>query len=162
MKSLQTLVSIAVIGTIIALSGCGGGGGSAEPATDKQLTLLSKTWKLKSLTGGSVFKAGADSTTRGWNNGFTLTISGTKGQTTFNYACANRPPLSVWKSAGTFQFNSDPKKVTTDLTRDDGAAVTYAVDASGSNLQLKFSFSGAGYSRTSNVQGDWIFNLIPN
>ncbi len=82
MKSLQTLVSIAVIGTIIALSGCGGGGGNAEPVTDKQLGLLSKKWKLKDVTGGSVFKAGADSTTY-WKN-FTLTISGTKGQKTFN------------------------------------------------------------------------------
>jgi hypothetical protein len=154
MKSLRTLVSVAVLGTIIALSGCGGGKGNSEPVSDKQLGLLSKTWKVAG--GGSVLKAGADSTVY-WTD-FKITISGTKGQSTFSYTCTGRPPLSVWPVSGTFQFGSDPTKV---IARNDQAQITYSVDPSSSHLQMKFSFTGTGYSRVSNVSGDWIFNLVP-
>ena len=154
MKSLRTIVSIAVLGAIIALSGCGGGKGNSEPVSDKQLGLLSKTWKPGTVT------VGGSPDASDWSS-FTITISGTKGQPTFNYTCTGRPPVSVWKSSGTFQFGSDPTKT---MTRDDGFVITYSVDPASSNLSMRFTFpsSTPGYTgRTSNVSGDWVFNLVP-
>lgn len=159
MKSLQTVLSIAVLCTIIALSGCGGGGGAAEPVANQQFGKLEGSWKLKDITGGSVFKAGADSTTTGWNNGFTIAFSGTKGQPPYTYTCTHRPPLSVWKATDTWDFGTDPKST---IIRNDDVQITYALDAAGNNLQLTFTFAGTGYSRVSNVSGTWIFNLVPN
>src|SRR5882724_13051108 len=100
MKALRTLLSVAILGTIIALSGCGGGGGKTEPITDKQLGLLSKVWKVN--PSGGVLYGTVDSTANWTKKNFTLTITGTKGQTTFNYSCTGRPPRSVWPSSGTW------------------------------------------------------------
>ncbi len=165
MKALRTVLSIAVLGSVIAFSGCGGKGGNSEPISDKQFGLLSKVWKLKDVTGNSVFFGAVDSTAN-WKN-FTLTISGTKGTaSSYAYSCSGRPPRSVWPPSGSWQFgdctsatSGDP---TTQICRDDGAKITYSIDAAGQNLQLKFTFSGTGYTRVSNVSGDWTFNLIPN
>ena len=157
MKSLRTLLSITVFGSLIALLGCGGGGGNSEPLSDKQFGLISKTWKIKGTT-GAVLLGTADSTSH-WTN-FKLTVSGTKGQTaTYAYSCTGRPTRSVWKSSGTWQFGTDPA---TSILRDDDAQITYSVDASGQNLQLQFTFTGTGYTRVDNVSGAWTFNLIPN
>lgn len=166
MKALRTVLSLAVLGSIIAFSGCGGKGGNSEPLSDKQFGLLSKTWKVKDVTGNSVFLGAADSTQH-WKS-FTLTISGTKGTaSSYAYSCSGRPPRSVWPSTGSWQFGDCDATTTTDdpatqICRDDGAKITYTIDAAGQNLQIKFTFSGTGYTRLSNVSGDWTFNLIPN
>jgi hypothetical protein len=152
MKSLRTLVSIAVLGTIVALSGCGGGKGNVESTTDKQLSLLSKTWKVSSVTQDS------NAPTDDWSN-FTITISGTKGSKTFDYSCSGRPALSPWKVSGSFQF--DDAQPTSIVKRDDGASVTYSVDPASANLTMSFTFSGTGYSRVANVSGDWVFKMVP-
>jgi len=162
MKAFRTLLSLAIFGSLIAFSGCGGGGGNSEPLSDKQFGLLSKTtWKVSSVTYGGVDKTSPD-----WTN-FTLTISGTKGQaSTYAYSTTGRPKPSVWKDSGSWTFgdcdsstnNDDPA---TQICRDDGAKITYSVDAASKNLQLSFTFTGAGYTRVSNVSGDWVFNLVP-
>ena len=159
MKAFRAALSIAVLGSIIALSGCGGKGGNSEPISDKQFGLLSKTWKVSSVKLG-----GADSTAH-WTN-FTLTISGTKGQeSTYAYSCTSRPKLSVWKSSGSWTFGDCDANTTSDdpstqICRDDGAKITYTIDAAGKNLQLQFTFTGQAYpGRVSNVSGDWTFNL---
>jgi hypothetical protein len=156
---LRTLLSSVILGSAIALSGCGGKGGNPEPLPDKQLGLLSKTWKVKYVMYGS--GANQVDSTAHWGN-FKLTISGTKGQTTFQYSCAGRPTRSVWPASGTWSFGTDP---TTQIIRDtspNDLPITYSVDASAANLQLKFTFTGTGYTRVSNVSGDWTFDLIPN
>lgn len=167
MKALRTVLSLVILGSIIAFSGCGGGGGKQEPLPDKQLGLLSKTWKVKDPTGNSVFKDQSDSTTY-WKN-FTLTISGTKGQTTFSYSCAGRPPRSVWPSSGTWSFVTNSttpgigpeNSIVRDPSQQDALNITYNVDAAGKNLHLEFQFNGNGYTRVSNVSGFWSFDLIP-
>ena len=167
MKALRVALSLVVLGSIIALSGCGPKGGNSEPITDKQLGLLSKTWKLKDPTGGSVTLANVDVTTDGAN--FTLAITGTKGQTTFSYVCTGRPTRGPWPANGTWSFvtnSSTPgigpeNAILRDPTLSDALNVTYSVDAAGKNLQLSFNYSGSGYTRVSNVSGAWVFNLIP-
>jgi hypothetical protein len=166
MKALRALLSLAVLCSIIAFSGCGGGKGNPEPLADKQFGLLSKVWKLKDVIGNSVFLGSADST-KNWTN-FKLTVSGTKGSaSSYAYSCSGRPPRSVWPPSGSWQFGDCDASTTTDdpatqICRDDGAKITYSVDATGQNLQLKFTFNGTGYTRLSNVSGDWTFNLVPN
>ncbi|MBI1770468.1 MAG: hypothetical protein HY015_06495 [Bacteroidetes bacterium] len=160
MKVLRSLLSVAVLGSMIAFTGCGSKGGNQEPLSDKQLGLLSKTWKVK-----DVLLGGADSTSH-WSN-FKLTIAGTKGQpTSFTYTCTGRPPRSVWPASGTWTFGdgdpSTPDDPATQILRDDGAQITYTVDPASANLQLRFTFSGAGYTRVNNVSGAWTFDLIPN
>ncbi len=152
----RALLSAALLGSIIIFAGCGGKGGNPEPLSDKQLGLLSKTWKVKSVLLGST-----DSTSH-WTN-FKLTIGGTKGQpNSFTYSCTGRPPRSVWPSSGTWTFGSDPATmIIRDAQAQDALNITYSVDATSANLQLQFSFSGTGYTRVSNVSGDWTFNLIP-
>ena len=167
MKALRTLLSVSVLGIMIAFSGCGGGKGNTEPVADQQLGKLTKVWKVKP-TGGVLYGTGlnqVDSTNNWKSRPFLLTITGTKGQTTFNYSCTGRPRRSVWPSAGTWSFvTSDP---THSITRDPGGVdelpISYTVDASGTSLQLIITnFTGTGYTRVSNVSGDWTFNLIPN
>ena len=152
----RALLSVALLGSIVIFLGCGGKGGNPEPLTDKQLGLLSKTWKVKSVLLGST-----DSSSH-WTN-FKLTIGGTKGQpNSFTYSCTGRPPRSVWPASGTWTFGTDPStQIIRDAQAQDALNITYSVDAASSNLQLQFSFSGTGYTRVSNVSGDWTFNLIP-
>jgi hypothetical protein len=152
MKALRTFLSIAALGSVIAFSGCGGKGGNSEPLSDKQLGLLSKTWKVQDV------KLDGNDSTAHWTN-FQLTISGTKGQpTTFQYSCAKRPPRSAWPASGTWTFGTDPA---TQIVRDDGINIAYTIDAAAKNLQLTFTYSGNGYTRVSNVSGAWTFDLIP-
>lgn len=157
MKVLRAVLSLVILGSVIALSGCGGGGGNSEPLPDKQFGLLSKDWKVQDASGGSVLLGATDSTAH-WTN-FVLSITGTKGNaSSYGFSCTGRPPRSVWPAQGTWVFGTDP---TTQILRSDDAAITYTIDAAGKNLQLKFSFSGSGYTRVSNLTGDWTFNLIP-
>lgn len=156
----RAVLSVALLGSIVIFSGCGGKGGNPEPLTDKQFGLLSKTWKVKSS--GGVLLGSTDSTSH-WTN-FKLTIGGTKGQpNSFTYSCTGRPPRSVWPASGTWSFGTDPAtQIIRDAQAQDALNITYSVDAASSNLQLQFSFSGKGYTRISNVSGDWTFNLVPN
>src|SRR5579859_7227661 len=96
MKAFRILTTVVSLGVISFLSSCGGGGGAGESTQDKQLGLLSKTWKVDNSLG--ITLNGVDSTAH-WTN-FTLTLSGTKGNTTFNYVCTGRPKLSAWPAGG--------------------------------------------------------------
>src|SRR5258706_1192648 len=101
MKAFRILVTFISIGSLVSYSSCKSGGGSSETIQDKQLGLLSQTWKVSSVTLDNV-----DQTSK-WP-GFQLTISGTKGGTSFNYTCAGRPALSAWPASGTWTFGADP------------------------------------------------------
>jgi hypothetical protein len=162
MKAFRILITVISLGAISLISSCGGGGGAGESTQDKQLGLLSKTWKVDTSAG--VTLGGVDSPSH-WAN-FQLVLSGTKGSTSFNYSCTGRPKLSVWPAGGgsgglgTWSFGSDP---TTQIIRDpasttDDLAMTYTL--TGTKLVIKFNFSGTGYTRTDNVGGNWIFNLV--
>jgi hypothetical protein len=155
MKALKFFLLIASVGVLFTFSNCGGGGSTSEPITDQQLGKLVKTWKLTSVT-----LAGNAVTTPSYT-GFQLAITGTKGQTSFNYTTSfpSTRPLSAWKSSGTWKFGTEP---TTMITRDAGTAdelaMTYVV--SGTTLQINFNYTGGGYStRTDQVEGAWVFNF---
>jgi hypothetical protein len=155
MKSLKLLLAGLFVGVLLMNSGCGGDKGPGQSTEDAQLAKLSKTWKASAVT--------LDGTSQMANYGnFTLTISGTAGQTAngFNYTAAGRPSLSPWPSNGTFKFGAD---VATQLIRDDGLPITYAVtDTAPIQLQITFNYSGSGIAgRVNQVQGNWVMTFVP-
>lgn len=152
MKSNRLLFTLAMIGISFLFSECSKSSGPGQSPQDEQLVKLSKTWKV---TGSN--DVTLDGTPQTGYSSFTITISGTAGQTTFGYTTSGRPPLSPWPASGTFTFGSD---FATQLTRDDGLPITYSV--SDTQLQLTFNYTGSGFTaRTSNVKGNWVFNLKP-
>jgi len=151
MKEFRILTTVVSLGVILIFSGCGGKNTPAESTQDKQLGLLSHTWKVTTVTLGSVDQSST------WT-GFTLTITGTKGATSFAYSCAGRPALGPWPASGTWSFGTDP---ITQITRtEDTLPITYTVTAT--TLQLTFNYTGNGYTRFNNVSGNWVFSFKNN
>jgi hypothetical protein len=155
MKSLKLLLAGVFVGVLLLHSGCKDKGNNTPPPEDVQLGKLSKTWKASAVT--------LDGTNQMANyQNFQLTISGTPGQTAngFNYSVTGRPSLSPWPASGTFKFGSD---VATQLIRDDGLPITYAVtDVTPVQLQITFNYSGSGIAgRVNQVQGNWVMTFVP-
>ncbi len=144
-----------VLGAILSLflvsQSCKKDSGPGQTVEDAQLGKLSKTW-----TATNVKLDGTDQT--GYDN-FTLTISGTAGNTSFGYTAAARPPLSSWPSSGTWSFGASPEtQIVRDPNTSDQLDLTYAV--TDTQLQITYTFNGPGYpGRTSNVKGQWVFTF---
>ncbi|NOS56669.1 MAG: hypothetical protein HOP37_10500 [Cyclobacteriaceae bacterium] len=156
MKSLKFVLLLLSVGVLFSLTNCGGDSKPAESVADQQLTKLSKTWKLTSVT-----QQGAAVTTPSYS-AFQLVMSGTKGATSFGYTTTGRPStLSPWKASGTWAFVKDQE--TTLITRDpdnasDKLDMTYVVSESA--LEISFNFTGQGYpGRTDQVTGNWVFKF---
>jgi len=151
MKAFRILNTVVSLSAILMISGCGGKSTPAESTQDKQLGLLSKKWTVSTVTLNSVDQSSS------WT-GFNLTITGTKGATSFSYACAARPALGPWPASGTWSFGTDP---VTQITRtEDNLPITYTVTAT--TLQMTFNYTGNGYTRVSNVGGNWVFSFTSN
>lgn len=152
MKSFKILTLIGLVAVLLTYSNCGDDPAPPEPLTDVQLGKLAKTWKINTVTLDGVDKK-ADYPT------FTLTLTGTKGNTSFGYTTSGRPTLSPWKASGSWEFGTAPE---TQMIRDKGTAdelaMTYAVTET--TLSITFTFNGAGYpARTGVVKGVWIYTF---
>lgn len=151
---LKPVLSVVVLAILLGYAGCSKSKDPGPSEQDQALTNLSATWKVG--TAGNVTQDGVSKKADYTN--FTLTISGTPGADTFNYTTTGRPPLSPWPASGTWKFGTT---VATDIVRDSGdKALNMNYVVSGSNLQLTFTYAGAGETaRTSNVKGVWVFTL---
>ena len=156
MKSFKLILLLLSVGVLFTLTNCGGDSKPTEPIADQQLTKLSKTWKLTSVTLNN------NAVTTPSYSAFQLVITGTKGATSFGYTTSGRPTLSPWKASGTWAFVKDQE--TTLITRDpdnasDKLDLTYVV--SESELEISFNFTGSGYppGRTDQVKGNWVFKF---
>lgn len=158
MKAFRLSITIISIVSLLSYSSCKPSSGSGETTQDKQFGLLSaKTWKISTVTLG-----GVDQSSTWPVGGFQLTVSGTKGASSFNYACAGRPALSPWPASGSWVFDtSTSTSPVTSIIRDKGTAdelpITYAVTAT--SLKISFTYTGTGYTRVSNVSGSWVFTF---
>ena len=148
MKMFKSIAVILLAGAVFNLTSCGGSSDPGPSAQDAQLTKLSKTWNETNVTQPG---------TSDYSN-LKIVISSTAGQTTFNYTATGRPSgtkAGVWGPSGTFTFGSN---FSTTLTRDDGTVITYAV--SDSQLQMSFTYSGAGYDgRVGVIAGAYVFTF---
>jgi hypothetical protein len=152
MKAFRILTTVVLLTAMLVISGCGSKSSPVVTPQDKQLGLLSKTWKISSVT-LDTGSPGPDQTSK-WT-GFQLTITGTPGGTTFNYACASRPALGPWPASGTWTFGADP--VTQIIRTEDTLPITYTVTAT--TLTMNFKYSGSGYTRVGSVGGNWVFSF---
>jgi len=154
MKRTKVFIMLALLGVALSFWQCGDDSAPAVDPQDEQLTKLSQTWQASAVTFAS---GGSPQPVTGYDN-FAITLSGTAGQSTFNYTVTGRPSgiLTPWNGSGTFTFGTD---FATTLTRDDGTVVTYSVSAT--QLQMTFVYTGAGYtgSRVNNVNGSWTFTF---
>ncbi len=162
MKSFKFLLAVALVGILFTYSGCGGSKDPEISDQDKQLTKLSKTWKVKTVT----LNNSAPTVPAGYAyTSMTLTVTGTAGNTTFGYTTTGTPTASKsspWPSSGTFTFGTPTDHTTfaTLVTRDDGLPITYSV--TDTQLQLTFTYTGAGFpARVDQVAGSWVFVLTP-
>jgi hypothetical protein len=163
MKYLKFLLLICSVGALVGLSNCGGSGTTPEPVTDQQLVKLTKTWKLTSVTLKDATNTTTDMSFAYNTSGakqFILTITGTKGATSFAYTTTGNPASgSVWKGSSDWVFGTDPLTL---VKRDVIAPVTMNYVVSGTNLELKFNFSGSGYpaqGRVESTTGEWVFTF---
>mgnify|MGYP002783521808 CR=1 FL=1 len=151
MKWIKGMVALASVAVLMVYSNCGGGSDPAPPVTDVQLEKLRGTWVIQSVTG-----QGTNRTSE--YPGFSLTFTGTNGNTTFNYTAANRPALSPWPPSGTFTFDTEtPESSITRNDPSDPIDVSYEVTAT--QLTLEFNYQGGGFTRPRVVEGDWTFTF---
>jgi hypothetical protein len=160
MKALKLLVLMVAVGALFTFSSCGGDGTTPEPPADQQLTKLSKTWKLTAVTLDGATMASFYKVTG--TDQFKLTITGTKGASTFAYTTTGNPPSgSVWKGSSDWRFGTDPlTMIKRDLALTTPLDVTYTVTTT--TLEIRFTFSGAGYTsqgRTEQTNGAWVFTF---
>ena len=150
--------ALGIVCFLMMYSGCKKHKDEPEPVTDVQLKLLTNAFAPT----GQVWKATAvtldgNPKTSDYPN-FQLTLTGTKGQSTFNFAASGRPALSPWPASGNFTF--DATNPSTTLSRNDTPPVTVTYSATATQLIMSFNFSGSGYpARIGNVKGNWVFTF---
>jgi hypothetical protein len=152
MKAAVRIFSIIILAGLTAFyMGCDGGGDPKKSETDEQIEMLNGTWQATTVT--------LDGTTPALDHSnFTITISGSAGNSQVNYTVSGRPEgPSPWNSSGIFEF--DEMNVKQKLIREDDIPVNYSV--TDGTLVLDFTFSGTPYDagRVSNVSGSWHFEF---
>jgi hypothetical protein len=146
MKIYSIIILLGLTG--IFLSGCGDDA-EVPSAKAKQLTKLSGTWELTSVT-----MSGVDVTSE--YSAFELTLSGSASGDVFSYSVVGRPELSPWPTRGTWSFGSDLKsEIMRDPDTDDAIIMDYSV--TDSQLVVEFAFIGSGYqARASSAERFYI------
>lgn len=150
---------VLVLAVLFTYSGCDNNGPTGPSVEEVQLDMLSGTWVVTKSGGTVATNVTLDAVSKKTDySAFELTLSGTAGATSFSYSTVGRPALSAWPSTGDWKFGTSPESmIIRDPDTADALNVTYAV--SGSQLQITFNFAKSGYSRTSQVTGEWIFTL---
>jgi hypothetical protein len=159
MKRLALHTGILLLSLTI-FSACKKSSSTPPSVQETQLSKLTKTWTLSSVTLDGVNKKDANN----YNN-FKLTFSGTYNDANPNasyaYSVSGRPALSAWPGNGSFKFGSSAE---TQLIRDpdtsDQLNMTYSVAGSPAVLTLTYTYNGTGYSsRTTEVNGQWVMTF---
>jgi len=145
---LKPVLSIIALVILLGYAGCKKGGDPEPSVTDVQLGKLNSVWKVSNVT--------LDGAPQPSYQDFQLNLSGTAGETTFNYSTTGRPSLSPWPSSGNWSFGENPEQ---DVIRDKGTnnALDMTYSVTDTNLELSFEYTGAGES--GKVKGVWIFSM---
>ena len=154
MKMFSRILSLMIVSSLgLFYAGCGGKSGDTDPVEKVQLSKLSSTWTISSVT--------LDGAPRTDFTGFTLTIAGAFSSATpkgpYTYTCAGtRPNPSPWPASGTWKFGANPK---TDLLRLDNPDQEMTYTLTDTQLTIDFNYTGDGFagSRVNQVSGNWEF-----
>jgi hypothetical protein len=151
----KSAVLLLALATVLTYSSCDNGGGGGPTEEEVQLEMLSGAWTMA----GSSTNVTLDGVSKKADYAnFELTLTGTPGATSFGYTTSGRPALSPWPSTGSWAFGEPVTSVVIrDPGDDDELTTTYSV--SETTLQITFLFSKAGYSRTKQVTGEWVFTM---
>lgn len=161
MKLLSKVLSLLILSSCaLFYMSCDNGGDPEKSDEEKQLEQLVFAWTLQSATLDDVDR------TADFPN-FVLTLSGTPGNSVFNYAIAGTTPArSPWPRStgdGTWIFGQNPL---TDIIRDPDSAnetpMNYTVN--GNSLVITFNIDPGsdgwpGGSRVEAVSGEWVFTF---
>lgn len=157
MKILFNLtIAVVAVATLLTYSSCDNGGPGEPTVEEVQLGKLSGTWRVTASSSNVTLNAVSQKTDY---TSFELTLSGTPGANDFIYTTTGRPAkLNPWPPSGDWTFGPN---VESTVIRDEDSAdeleMTYTV--SDTQLELTFTFTGAGYNRTKQVQGTWVFTM---
>lgn len=118
------------------------------PKTDEEINteLLSKIWVPSS--GSNAITVASNDVSDLWS-GFVLTL----GDGT--YSTTGADAAQIWPTSGTWTFKTDDANT---LVRDDGIEI--AISVTETTLVMKFNYSASG-GRLSGIDGDWVFNMVP-
>jgi hypothetical protein len=155
----KPVLSVVVLAVLLGYAGCGNNKTPEPSAEEQALTSLNSLWKVGS--NGNVTLDGVSK--KADYASFTLTLSGSAGSSSYGYTTAGRPQLSPWPSSGSWVF-LDVNDPSTGIKRDPGTPkelnpINYTVSPSGDQLEISFTYLGAGETRNSKVQGAWVFTL---
>lgn len=145
------------------LASCGKGGDPKPSIEEKQLKLLVETWEVTEVTyGGTTGNRTADY--KNANNTMVLTISkSADGSSSHDYTVIGLPAgKTPWPAGGTWRFEENEDLTASIIYREDPLGdlqITYSV--TNDLLQLSFNYVGAGFGRTSAVEGSWVFKFAP-
>ena len=118
-----------------------------EKKTDEQINteLLSKVWIPQ--TGSNAITVAGTDVSDIWA-GFVLTM----GDKT--YSSSGADAAEVWPASGSWAFGTDANT----LVRNDGIEI--AISVTETTLVMKFNYTASG-GRLSGIEGDWVFNMVP-
>ena len=117
------------------------------PKTQEEINteLLSKAWVPQ--TGSNTITVAGTDVSDIWS-AFVLTL----GDKT--YSSTGADAVEVWPASGTWAFGADANT----LVRNDGIEI--AISVTETTLVMKFNYSASG-GRLSGIEGDWVFNMVP-
>lgn len=148
MRFIRTPIVLMSALWLYLLMGCSSDEGAATSTEEQQRQKLVRRWTVTSVRFNNV--------TQSEYQNFDLILAGS-ATGPFSYQAVSRPALSPWPASGTWAFDDDPLS---QLVRDPASAqeLNLSYTVSDTQLQLSFTFSGAGFaSRSQDIQGQWEF-----
>jgi hypothetical protein len=156
----KSAIVVMALATLLTYSGCDPGGPGEPTVEEVQLSKLSGTWIVSAAEATTDVKLNAVSQKTDYNS-FELTLTGTPGAKTFSYTTTGRPAkLNPWPSSGDWRFGANPETTVIRDPDDDTDKLEMTYTVSDTQLEITFTFAGAGYSRTKQVQGTWVFTMV--
>ncbi|MEQ8244370.1 hypothetical protein [Fulvivirga sp.] len=161
MKSLNYLLSAAVLVFLLANASCKSDDDPGVPAADQVGAKFTSTWNASSVTFGSPSQdRSAD------YSDFQLTIGYTAGTNAGTYSITGGPQGSgivPFAGNGTWSFQNeitDANPSSFNIVRNDGLVITVS-SLTDTSLQLSFVFDDGTHSssRTEAVDGTWTFDF---
>ena len=152
-KAIETTSSLLVILLLASLffaKGCKGTSGSDPSPEEQQVTKLSKTWIVESVTYG-----GSEDRTADWS-GFSLTVSSGK---TYNTSGAFTP--GPWAPSGSWDFAKDSggNVNINKVVRDDGLEASISVSETALTMTFSFDDNQHKGGRSAAVNGEYVFKM---